>query len=468
LPGPVLFLKALVRGHTRRGQGGRPVIVRPYSAARAAAAARQADLFSQPRPAAAPAAPPPPAELNSRAAAAPPEEPEGRRGQYTGWQLEPGSRQALLDLFPPAYPQVVAHHVTHSFPAAPGEGPPPPAQAEVVGVADDGRGVQALVVAIDGSTARPDGSTYHVTWSLEPGRKAMESNQVVATGWHQVEPVPIGVTPQVFERSAPPAPRPAEPSDDQAAALHDPGQEGLTGHTCLFCGQPERIALHEVWGHDFMLDTCCPDLLEEVGRSMEEEPGFSDWLASHIELEGLTGGQARRLVTEEDGHPIVDWHPQVKPISRKEAQDFIATWHRHNKPLPGDVFRAGVWNGPTLLGVVVVGIPTAQAYMPAFKTKDLVEVRRVAIRTDLPRELTWKAASTLYRHAAEEAERRGFRRIITYTLKDQETGMSLRYARWKPEAETAGGSWNRPSRPRADSAPTSAKVRWTKQLRPLS
>ena len=28
-----------------------------------------------------------------------------------------------------------------------------------------------MVVELDGTTDRPDGSTYHITWSLGPGRK---------------------------------------------------------------------------------------------------------------------------------------------------------------------------------------------------------------------------------------------------------------------------------------------------------
>ena len=54
----------------------------------------------------------------------------------------------------------------------------------VVGVADDGAGVQALVVEIGGTTRRPDGSTYYITWSLGPGRRAVESNDVIRQrGW---------------------------------------------------------------------------------------------------------------------------------------------------------------------------------------------------------------------------------------------------------------------------------------------
>jgi hypothetical protein len=59
--------------------------------------------------------------------------------------------------------------------------------AEVVGRADDDKGVEALVVALGGSTDRPTGGTYHITWSLEPNRKPVESNDVIATcGWRPV------------------------------------------------------------------------------------------------------------------------------------------------------------------------------------------------------------------------------------------------------------------------------------------
>ena len=54
----------------------------------------------------------------------------------------------------------------------------------VVGVADDGAGVQALVVEIGGTTRRPDGGAYHIAWSLGPGRKATESDDVIRErGW---------------------------------------------------------------------------------------------------------------------------------------------------------------------------------------------------------------------------------------------------------------------------------------------
>jgi len=53
----------------------------------------------------------------------------------------------------------------------------------------------------------------------------------------------------------------------------------------------------------------------------------------------------------------------------------------------------------------------------------------------------------------------GFRRVVTYTL-ESEPGTSLRATGWVPAKLTKGGSWNTPSRPREDNAPTCRKIRW--------
>ena len=65
-----------------------------------------------------------------------------------GWKLDRSEREQLLRRFPPRYPQAVADHVT----LQPGEGPlPPEVSAAIVGRADDGDGVEAMVVSIDGA-----------------------------------------------------------------------------------------------------------------------------------------------------------------------------------------------------------------------------------------------------------------------------------------------------------------------------
>jgi hypothetical protein len=114
-----------------------------------------------------------------------------------GWKLDRGERRALLERFPPHYAETVADHVTFLSKVVPDTLPPPEAPAEIVGRADDGEGVEAMVVAIDGGTDRPDGSTWHVTWSLGEGREARESNDVIAArGWTRFEaPVPLTLIP---------------------------------------------------------------------------------------------------------------------------------------------------------------------------------------------------------------------------------------------------------------------------------
>jgi len=114
-----------------------------------------------------------------------------------GWLLDRGERARLLNRFSPVYPDVIADHVTLSSGADP-KPSPVDTEAEIVGQVDDGAGVQALVVSIGGTTDRPDGSAYHITWSIDrsKGRKAVESNDAIRKlGWQQLaEPIPITLT----------------------------------------------------------------------------------------------------------------------------------------------------------------------------------------------------------------------------------------------------------------------------------
>lgn len=117
-------------------------------------------------------------------------------GSVIGWTLDKGERAGLLARFAPRYANTVAHHVTLATNAG-HRSLPSPVSAAIVGRADDGRGVEAMVVTIDGETARPDGSTFHVTWSLGDGRRARESNDVLKEyGWTGFDhPIPITLTP---------------------------------------------------------------------------------------------------------------------------------------------------------------------------------------------------------------------------------------------------------------------------------
>jgi 3-hydroxyisobutyrate dehydrogenase-like beta-hydroxyacid dehydrogenase len=123
------------------------------------------------------------------------------RHKITGWKIESDERERLLKRFPPRYARVVADHVTLRFGTGARTPLPAARSAEIIGVADDEKGVQALVLRIGGTTARGDGGRYHVTWSLASSRQAKESNDVIADrGWQPVDPpVAISVAPARWE-----------------------------------------------------------------------------------------------------------------------------------------------------------------------------------------------------------------------------------------------------------------------------
>lgn len=126
---------------------------------------------------------------------------DARPGQQViGWKVEEISRRELLQLFPPRYPNIIADHVTLKAKVAGDAALPGEVAGEIIGRADDGNGVEALVVRIDGGTDRPDGSFWHITWSLGLDRRAVESNDVIRTqGWEPFDlPQSVALVPARF------------------------------------------------------------------------------------------------------------------------------------------------------------------------------------------------------------------------------------------------------------------------------
>jgi hypothetical protein len=119
----------------------------------------------------------------------------------TGWKLPRDERERLLERFPPRYERTIADHVTLRSGADADTPVPRKVDARIVGRSDDGRSLESLVVAIDGTTDRPDGSTYHITWSLGSRRRAKESNDVLRDqGWKPISsPIPVRIEPARFK-----------------------------------------------------------------------------------------------------------------------------------------------------------------------------------------------------------------------------------------------------------------------------
>ena len=116
---------------------------------------------------------------------------------YVGWELQ--GRDVLLEIFPPKHPDVLAHHVTLTMNAK----MPLPTETygELVGIVDQD-GVQAVVVMIAGTIARPDGKVYHITWSIdrEAGAKPFHANRVIAEHGYTafLWTVPVDLVPKLF------------------------------------------------------------------------------------------------------------------------------------------------------------------------------------------------------------------------------------------------------------------------------
>jgi hypothetical protein len=121
-------------------------------------------------------------------------------GTVIGWKLPRDARERLLQRFPPKYENVVADHVTLHVGATAQTPLPKKPLAQIVGRADDGESLECLVVELEGTTDRPDGSTYHITWSLGPGRRAIESNDLLRDrAWQPIDaPICVELEPARF------------------------------------------------------------------------------------------------------------------------------------------------------------------------------------------------------------------------------------------------------------------------------
>lgn len=241
---------------------------------------------------------------------------------------------------------------------------------------------------------------------------------------------------------------------------------------CCFCGDEERCEVFELWDDGaFQLDACCDGHRLEVEAELAEDPKAAARVMAGLPIEACSDfedasveracGRRLRRVIDAGGQLLLDWQLELVPVPWAAVRAFIGEHHKHNEPPRGWRFGFGIRNGGRLIGVVSVGRAVARAYGP-----EVVEINRLCIRRDIPRDLGWNACSMLYGWAAREAKLRGFARIITYTL-EEEPGTSLRAAGFELEAHLPARrrGWDAASRPRDSSkTPNGAKQRWARRL----
>lgn len=140
---------------------------------------------------------------------------------------------------------------------------------------------------------------------------------------------------------------------------------------------------------------------------------------------------------------------RIERIALAQANAYVTQFHRHLNGVVGHLASRALYDDAALRGVIVLGRPVARHQDDGAT----VEVLRVC--TDGSR----NACSKLYGAARRYAKANRMTRVITYTLPD-EPGASLKASGFICTGSTDGGSWARPTRDRADKAPTCAKLRW--------
>ena len=129
------------------------------------------------------------------------------------------------------------------------------------------------------------------------------------------------------------------------------------------------------------------------------------------------------------------------PITLREANDFVSSFHRHNGRTSrnGGKYAIGLTYQDELVGVAIVGRPLARMLDDGYTA----EVLRVCTTDACPK----GGNSKLYRSCWRAWRAMGGKRLVTYTLQT-ESGASLRGAGWRIVGEVKGGSWDRPNQKR--------------------
>ena len=140
-----------------------------------------------------------------------------------------------------------------------------------------------------------------------------------------------------------------------------------------------------------------------------------------------------------------------RPVTLKQANEFISAYHRHNKPVAGHKFSIGLFDDENkLVGVAICGRPVARMLDDGLT----LEILRVC--TDGTR----NANSMLYARVKRIAQLMGYRKVLTYTLAE-ESGSSLRAVGAQKDGIVKPREWSREKRKRVfQDVYKKEKIRW--------
>lgn len=143
----------------------------------------------------------------------------------------------------------------------------------------------------------------------------------------------------------------------------------------------------------------------------------------------------------------------IAPMTVKEAQRFIADWHRHLKKVQGGLFAACVIDGDDTIGVALAANPAR-----VWQGTGRFVIARVAVMDGKK-----NACSMLYGAMCRAGKALGYREAWTYTRTD-EPGTSLKAAGFEYMGMTKAEDWDREKRPRAAAMNGEQKKRWYRRL----
>ena len=121
---------------------------------------------------------------------------------------------------------------------------------------------------------------------------------------------------------------------------------------------------------------------------------------------------------------------EIRPISIRDANDYVEQHHRHHGKKTGCRFAIALYEYDVLHGVAICSNPVSRMADDGMT----LEVSRLC--TDG----TWNACSMLYGACARIAKEMGFRKIQTYIL-ETESGSSLKASGWICEGTAGAFDW---------------------------
>lgn len=143
---------------------------------------------------------------------------------------------------------------------------------------------------------------------------------------------------------------------------------------------------------------------------------------------------------------------EIRPITLREASEYVNLYHRHHNATVGCKFAIGCFDDEKMVGCAVCGRPVSRYFDDGLTC----EINRVC--TDG----TKNACSMLYGACCRIAKAMGYKSIITYTLLS-EPGASLKASNFTDEGEAGGTHWTG-KRDKGQALPSEMKRRWRKQL----